>query len=310
MYEVPTQTGRRFVVTGANSGTGKEAARRLAAAGAQVVMAVRTPQKGEQAKQEILADHPTADLEIEKLDLASLSSVTDFAERLLADDRPVDVLVNNAGVMTPPRRFLTEDGFELQFGTNFLGPFALTLRLLPKLLAGTEPRVVTMASIAATLGSIRFRDLQFQRRYQPWPAYGQSKLADLVLARRLAELADTAGWPLLSVAAHPGLTRTNLQSSGASLGTGRTVEPRYASLMPAMDPPEGAGPLLFAAADPGVRQGGYYGPSGPGGVRGEVGPVKIPWSARGVDLGRSVWAVAEDLTGVRLDDQLRAMSGS
>ena len=221
MYVVPDQGGKVAVVTGANSGTGKEATRRLAAAGARVVMAVRTPEKGEQARSEILARHPGAQLEVRRIDLADLASVREFADGLAADGTPLDLLINNAGVMAPPTRFTTADGFELQFGSNFLGPFALTVRLLPLVLAAPAPRVVTMSSGVASFGRIRFDDLQWERRYRPWAAYAQSKLADLMMTRQLAAVAAERGWNLLSTGAHPGYTRTNLQTAGASLGRGQ-----------------------------------------------------------------------------------------
>src|SRR6266536_260746 len=202
MYAVPEQTGNLVVVTGANSGTGKEAARRLAAAGAQVVMAVRTIGKGEAARADILAVQPDAHLEVRQLDLADLASVRDFADRLGTEGRPLDLLINNAGVMTPPTRMSTADGFELQFGTNYLGHFALTMRLLPLLLAASAPRVVTMSSGAANLGRIHFDDLQWERSYRPIGSYAQSKLADLYLARHLAVVATQRGWHLISNAAH------------------------------------------------------------------------------------------------------------
>src|SRR5579859_6253963 len=180
MYAVPDQAGKLIVITGANSGTGKEATRRLAAAGAHVVMAVRTVAKGEQARDEILARQPGARLEVRRVDLADLATVKEFADGLIADGTPVDVLVNNAGVMAPPTRMVTADGFELQFGTNYLGPFALTIRLLPLVLAAPAPRVVTMSSKAAEFGRIHLDDLQWERlRYQPMVCYAQSKLADL-----------------------------------------------------------------------------------------------------------------------------------
>ena len=163
MYAVPDQTGKFAVVTGANSGTGKEAARRLADAGARVVMAVRTVAKGEQARAEILARHPHAQLEVRRIDLADLASVEEFADGLIADGTPLDLLVNNAGVMAPPTRMTTADGFELQFGSNYLGPFALTVRLLPPLLAAAAPRVATMSSGTANYGRIHFDDLQWER---------------------------------------------------------------------------------------------------------------------------------------------------
>src|SRR5277367_5641954 len=207
MYAVPGRAGKLVVVTGANSGTGKEATRRLAGAGAHVVMAVRTIAKGEQAREEILAEHPGARLEVRRIDLARLASVAEFAHGLIADGAPGDPLVNNAGVMAPPTRMTTADGFELQFGSNFLGPFALTMRLLPLVLAAPAPRVVTMSSGTANYGRIRFDDLQSERGYRPNLAYAQSKLADLMMTLHLADLAVREGWNLLSAGAHPGFTR-------------------------------------------------------------------------------------------------------
>src|SRR2546429_7259483 len=189
MYAVPDQAAKLVVVTGANSGTGREAVRCLAGAGAHVVMAVRTVAKGERARDEILAAQPGARLEVRRIDLADLASVAEFADGLIADGRPVDVLINNAGVMAPPTRMTTADGFELQFGSNFLGPFALTMRLLPLVLAAPAPRVVTMSSGVAHFGRIHFDDLQWERRYRSAAAYAQSKLADLYLARHLATVA-------------------------------------------------------------------------------------------------------------------------
>src|ERR1700761_6260966 len=218
MYSVPDQSGRRVVVTGANSGTGQEATQRLAAAGAHVIMAVRTVAKGEQARDGILAQNPQAQLEVRRVDLADLASVAEFTDGLIADGAPLDLLLNNAGVMAVPKRTTTADGFELQFGSNFLGPFALTVRLLPLLLAAPAPRVATMSSGMASIGRIHFDDLQYSRHYRAWPAYAQSKLADLLLTEHLAVLATEQGWNLLSTAAHPGFTRTNLQTSGPNLG--------------------------------------------------------------------------------------------
>ena len=302
MYTVPAQHGRRFVVTGSNSGTGKEAARRLAGAGAEVVMAVRSPDKGESARAEILAEHPDARVEVRRLDLADLASVRAFASELLDDGRPIDVLVNNAGVMAPPKRLETADGFELQFGTNFLGPFALTQLLLPRLLESEHPRVATMSSGTANFGRIHFADLQFARRYRPGFAYAQSKLADLLMAQHLATLATRNGWRLLSTSAHPGYTRTNLQTSGANLGRSKPVrrQPGDRTLLPSQGVEQGTEPLLFAATSPDAAQGGYY---GPGGALSLVGPTKraaLPRSARGLDLASSLWSVAGDLTGSRI----------
>jgi NAD(P)-dependent dehydrogenase (short-subunit alcohol dehydrogenase family) len=309
MYEVPDQRGKLFVVTGANSGTGKEATRRLAAAGARVVMAVRTPAKGEAARAEILAEQPGAQLEVRRVDLADLDSVREFADRLAADEPHIDVLVNNAGVMNPPQRFLTKDGFELQFGSNYLGPFALTLRLLPTILAAPAPRVVTMSSGAAYIGKINFDDLQWERRYRRVAAYAQSKLADLILSNHLASLSAEHGWGLRSIAAHPGYTRTNLQSAGASLGRERQsllgrLGYRF-NPIPSQDVVPGTEPLLFAAADPAARSGEFYGPSGRRGLVGPTTVVRNPKSATDPATNARLWEVSEALTEVSLPSMLR-----
>lgn len=311
MYQVTDQSGRRFVVTGANSGTGKEAAKRLAAAGADVVMAVRNLDKGAAARDDILRDVPGASLELRRIDLADLASVHAFADGLISDGRGVDVLVNNAGVMTPPRRYTTADGFELQFGSNFLGPFALTNLLLPLLLQSGAPRVTTMASGAANYGRIRFRDLQFVTGYQPAVAYAQSKLANLLMGIHLAAVSDHRGWNLRSTVAHPGYTRTNLQVAGPGMGRDGIglLQRVMLKVVPSQDAQRGTEPLLFAAADPEARQGGYYGPDGFGGLVGATKKADLPRSARGVDLAESLWTVAEKLTGTSLPVRETSVSG-
>jgi NAD(P)-dependent dehydrogenase (short-subunit alcohol dehydrogenase family) len=300
MYAVPDQTGKLVVVTGANSGTGQEAARRLAGAGARVVLAVRTVAKGERAKAGILARQPGAQLEVRRIDLADLASVQEFADGLIADGTPVDVLVNNAGVMAPPARMTTADGFELQFGSNFLGPFALTMRLLPLVLAAPAPRVVTMSSGVASYGRIRFDDLQSERGYRPNLAYAQSKLADLMMTLHLADLAAREGWNLLSAGAHPGFTRTNLQTAGASLGRDKPKRTPFNSFspVPSQDVEQGAEPLLYAAADPGAVGGGYYRPGRWFGLVGPTATVRPPRRARDAATATRLWAEAEQLTGV------------
>jgi NAD(P)-dependent dehydrogenase (short-subunit alcohol dehydrogenase family) len=304
MYQVPDQAGKLIVVTGANSGTGREATRRLAAAGARVVMAVRTVAKGEQARAEILAGQPDAQLEIRRLDLADLGTVKQFADGLIAAGTPVDVLINNAGVMAPPTRMTTADGFELQFGSNFLGPFALTMRLLPLVLAAPAPRVVTMSSGVASYGRIRFDDPQWKRgRYSPNLAYAQSKLADLMMTVHLADVATRNGWNLISNGAHPGFTRTNLQTAGASLGRDRPAwTPFNSSLnpLPSQGVEQGAEPLLYAAADPAAVNGGYYGPSRWFGLVGPAIAVRPPRRARDAATAARLWREAEHLTGVAL----------
>jgi NAD(P)-dependent dehydrogenase (short-subunit alcohol dehydrogenase family) len=303
MYEVPDQSGKLAVVTGANSGTGKEAARRLAGAGAHVVLAVRTPAKGDQARAEILAQYPNAQLDVRRIDLADLASVARFAAGLIADGTPVDLLVNNAGVMAPPTRMTTADGFELQFGSNFLGPFALTIRLLPALLAATAPRVATMSSGTANYGRIHFQDLQWEkRRYSPNLSYAQSKLADLMLTRHLSAVAAARGWHLMSTGAHPGYTRTNLQTAGASLGRDKPRRSLLGSLdfLPSQDVEQGTEPLLFAATSPDAVAGAYYGPGGRFGLVGPTVTTRAPRRALDAATNARLWAEAERLTGVEL----------
>ncbi len=302
MYRVPDQAGRLIVVTGANSGTGKEAAKRLAAAGAHVVMGVRTIAKGESARAEILAAHPGASLDVRRIDLADLGSVREFADGLIADGVPLDVLINNAGVMAPPTRMTTADGFELQFGSNYLGPFALTMRLLPLLLTAPAPRVVTMSSGTANFGRIKFDDLQWERGYSPTRSYAQSKLADLFLALQLAAIATARGWHLISNAAHPGYTRTNLQTAGASLGRDKPKRGFLTGLpiLPSQMPEQGAEPMLFAATSPDAVNGGYYGPSGFMELTGETKPAKLNKRMRDADAAARLWVESERLTATTL----------
>ena len=309
MYVVPDQSGTYAVVTGANSGTGKEATKRLAAAGAEVVLAVRTVSKGQAAREEILAEYPNAKLEVRRVDLADLASVMEFAAGMRADGRPLDLLVNNAGVMTPPSRMTTKDGFELQFGSNFLGPFALTVRLLPLLLDAPAPRVATMSSGAANFGKIQFDDLQWeQHRYRTTAAYAQSKLADLMMTKQLAAISAERGWPLLSTGAHPGYTRTNLQTAGISLG--RDKLPAWHGLvtrlnpLPSQDVEQGTEPLLFAATSPDAGAGAYYGPSGALGLVGPTKLAKAPRRALDAQANARLWSVAEGLTDVTLAAQV------
>ncbi len=302
-YVVPDQTGKLAVVTGANSGTGKETARRLAEAGARVVLAVRTVAKGEQARAEILARHPHAQLEVRRVDLADLASVEAFADGILADGTPLDLLVNNAGVMAPPARMTTADGFELQMGSNYLGPFALTVRLLPALLAAPAPRVATMSSGVSNFGRIAFDDLQWEsRRYSPMLSYAQSKLADLMMTRQLSAIAAERGWNLLSTAAHPGYTVTNLQTAGASLGSDKPKRARFTSvgILPKQQVEEGTEPLLYAATSPEAAAGAYYGPGGRFGLVGPTAAARITRRALDTEANRRLWTESERLTGVAL----------
>jgi NAD(P)-dependent dehydrogenase (short-subunit alcohol dehydrogenase family) len=303
MYDVPDQSDKLIIVTGANSGTGKEAATRLAASGARVIMAVRTVAKGEAALVEILAGQPDAQLEVRRVDLADLASVKTFADGLISDGVPVDVLINNAGVMAPPTRMTTSDGFELQFGSNFLGPFALTVQLLPLLLTAAAPRVTTMSSGTANYGRIHFDDLQWKRRrYSANMSYAQSKLADLLFSQHLAAIAEQRSWNLLSTAAHPGFTRTNLQTAGASLGREKPKRSLLNSLniLPSQAVGPGTEPLLYAATSPDAVTGGYYGPGGRFGLVGPTTAVRPTKRARDAVVAERLWNEAERLTGVTL----------
>jgi NAD(P)-dependent dehydrogenase (short-subunit alcohol dehydrogenase family) len=290
--DIPDQSGRVVIVTGANSGIGAVAARHLAEHGAHVVLAVRNLEKGEAA-----AAGMQGDVEVRRLDLADLSSVQEFAEGF---DRDFDLLVNNAGVMALPES-RTAEGFEMQIGTNHLGHFALTGRLLPRLLASAEPRLVTVASGAHRMGRVNFEDLNWERRrYHRWPAYGQSKLANLLFAYELQRRAEAAGLTLRSVAAHPGWAATHLQFAGPEMA-GSKLEHRGAALMNrilAQDDEHGGWPTLFAATDPEIRSGGYVGPDGFMELRGH--PKFVSSSARSKDreAAAHLWTLSEELTGV------------
>lgn len=297
MYKVTDQRGRQIVITGANSGTGREAARRLAAAGADVIMAVRSGAKGDAACRDIRNEFPGASVGFRVMDLSSLASVRAFAGELLKEGRPLDLLVNNAGVMMPPERVLSADGFELQFATNFLGHFALTNLLLPLLLEAKAPRVTTMTSSAAIGAKINFDDLQGERSYKPMTAYGQSKLACLLFANRLAEISRGRSWRLFSTSAHPGHTPTNLQTSGPNMGTDSTRKRLSFRLVPSMNVEWATDSLLRAAVDPTATQGAFYGPRFL--LVGNAHVAKQPGSVKGADSAR-LWQVAEALTDTRL----------
>lgn len=303
--EVPDLRGRFAVVTGANSGLGFGVAKRLAAAGAEVVMAVRDGAKGERAVAEIRREVSHAKLAISQLDLSSLDSVAALGERLTADGRPIDILINNAGVMAPPQRQQTRDGFELQFGTNHLGHFALTGHLLPLLRDAESARVVTVSSIAATQGKLDFGDVNAERDYRPMYSYGVAKLAQLMFAVELDRRSRLGGWGLLSNAAHPGLSKTNLLS-GASYGRAKpTVQARFTRLtwrvLPFMwlEVDEGIKPALFAAVSPDAQGGRYYGPRGfYETARGGVTFARVPRLARSEADMAQLWQLSERLSGV------------
>jgi NAD(P)-dependent dehydrogenase (short-subunit alcohol dehydrogenase family) len=290
--QIPDQSGRTAVVTGANSGLGLITARELARAGARVVITARDERKAGSARERIAAAVPGAELDPRRLDLADLASVRAFAEQL----ERVDVLVNNAGVMMTPRR-TTADGFELQLGTNHLGHFALTGLLLDRLRDGRDPRVVTITSIEHKAGRIDFDDLQSGRGYQPRRAYRQSKHANAVFGLELDRRLRAAGLPVKSVLAHPGYSATNLQLSGPT-GLMRAFL-RVTNKLVAQNVERGALPQLYAATMVDVEGGDFIGPDGPFESRGRPTRVEPVERARDPDVGRRLWEVSEELTGVR-----------
>jgi NAD(P)-dependent dehydrogenase (short-subunit alcohol dehydrogenase family) len=297
--DIPDQCGKVAVVTGANSGLGLVIARELARAGAVVVLACRNTVKGERAVSAIVAELPEADARVAELDLASLASVRAFAERFASGHDRLDLLVNNAGVMAPPRR-LTEDGFESQFGTNHLGHFALTGLLLARLLAAPLPRVVTQTSGMHRAGTVAFADLQGARSYNNWRAYGQSKLANLLFCFELGRRAAAAGTSLTSVAAHPGYAATNLQFAGPSRSYERAMM-AVMNVVVAQSAEMGALPALYAATVPDLPSGTFVGPDGLFEGRGHPRIVSAAGKAYEPGTARQLWAVSEQLTGVRYE---------
>ncbi|WP_375452407.1 oxidoreductase [uncultured Devosia sp.] len=297
--DIPDQTGRTAIVTGATGGLGYETARLLAQAGAQVILAGRNPEKGADALRRIRAAHAAANIAFEALDLGNLASIAAFGTRMTGQFKRLDLLINNAGVMTPPTRKTTSDGFELQFGTNHLGHFALTGHLLPLLVQAHGARVVTVSSIAARNGKIDFDDLQAQRHYRPWPAYGQSKLANLLFARELQRRSDANGWKLLSTAAHPGFARTDLIANGPGKITGIAgIMTSLLMRVASNDASAGALPTIRAAVAPDVRPLDYYGPDGFMALKGAPVRAKVPDLANDDALARRLWEVSEQLTGL------------
>lgn len=292
MEQMADQTGRVAIVTGANTGIGYEAAKALAGAGAEVLLGVRSPEKGEAAVARILADHPRAKARAAKLDLADLGSVGAFAEAYRVECGRLDLLVNNAGVMMPKERTETVDGFELQFGVNHLGHFALTGHLLDLLFQREGARVVTVSSGAHRMADFDLKDLNWKRRpYRRVPSYGQSKLANLLFTFELQRRLSEAGSATIAVAAHPGWTATDLQRHTPTF---RALNPIFA-----MKPWQGALSTLLAATGPEVAGGDYYGPHGMREMRGYPVKVGVSAAARDGDTARCLWELSEEMTGVR-----------
>jgi NAD(P)-dependent dehydrogenase (short-subunit alcohol dehydrogenase family) len=294
---IPDLSGRTAVITGATSGIGYQAALQLAAHGAEVVLAVRDTARGEQCAATIRAAHPGAKVVVSRLDVANLASVLEFAERSEDTTPRIDILLNNAGLGLQARRAATVDGFERQFGTNHLGHFALTGRLMPALLRAPFPRVVTIASIAHKRGRIDFSDLQTERPYDGRKAYGQSKLANLMFALELDRRARTVGSRLVSVAAHPGVATTGFMAA--------SEKPKLIGVLGNLaigllghDAAGGALPGLYAATMPDVVGGQYWGPDGFMEVRGTPTLAKIAPQGLNRDVWSRLWTVSEELTGV------------
>jgi NAD(P)-dependent dehydrogenase (short-subunit alcohol dehydrogenase family) len=300
---VPDLDGRRVLITGANSGIGFEAARLLADRRAHVILACRDAQRGAAAVDRLHGQVPDADVDLLELDLADLSTIRAAVDRWRSSHDALDVLINNAGVMAPPMR-RTADGFELQFGVNHLGHFALTGLLLDALRAGDRPRVVTVASGAHRMGSMAFDDPNWtHRRYRPWRAYGQSKLANLLFTFELQRRATAVGLDLAALAAHPGYAATELQRKGPQMSGNRVME-RFQEISNryiAQDATHGALPTVAAAALPDARSGDYWGPDGRNEMRGLPTRVSPAPTATDPATARRLWDLSEHLTGVTFD---------
>ncbi|MGA3353828.1 MAG: oxidoreductase [Acidimicrobiales bacterium] len=288
-------TGRSFVVTGANSGLGYETARQLAAHGGKVLLTTRSDEKGLRAVGRLRAELPGALIEYRVLDLADLDSVREFAAAITADALGIDVLVNNAGVMFPPR-VLTRQGNESQFATNHLGHFALTGLLLDTIREASDARVVNVSSLEHRGGSIHFADLTGERFYSPRAFYQQSKFANVLFGLELDRRLRAAGVPVRSVLAHPGWSSTNLQTSGPT-GLMKQLM-RIGNRVLAQSAAMGALSQLYAAVDPGAESGCFYGPSGLGELRGYPAQVQPVVAAKDEETARRLWELSEELTGV------------
>jgi NAD(P)-dependent dehydrogenase (short-subunit alcohol dehydrogenase family) len=303
---IPAQTGKTVILTGANSGIGYHTSLELARAGARVLLACRNQSKGEAALAQIHQQMPGAQVELALLDLASLASIRQFAANFLARGEKLDLLINNAGVMAFPQRRTTGDGFEAQFGTNHLGHFALTALLFPALLQAAAqslelPRVLTVSSIAHKRGRMHFDDLQFTQQYNPWAAYQQSKLANLLFTWELNRRIHAGGLYVRAIAAHPGVAATNLFQSGPGEGRPGLRARVMRHLIGLVGQPEaqGALPVLYAATAPEVEDGGYYGPDRFFEFRGS--PVRVTAESHAVDAAAAarLWQISEQLTGVK-----------
>ncbi len=300
--DMPHLTGKTIVVTGGNSGIGYEAALQFARKKARTILACRSLDKASAAAAQIIAANPGGVVEVMELDLSSLASIRNFAEAFHKSHQSLDVLVNNAGVMALPYR-KTIDGFEMQFGTNHLGHFALTGLLLDTLCAASGARVVNVSSGAHRMGRIRFDDLQWERSYYKWFAYGQSKLANLLFTFELQRRADAASARLLAVGCHPGYAATNLQAAGPRMKGSSAMESLWGTMngMFAQSAAMGALPTLYAATSPEVRRGDYIGPDGMAEMWGHPTKVKASAAAKDAAVAARLWEVSEQMTKVQFN---------
>jgi NAD(P)-dependent dehydrogenase (short-subunit alcohol dehydrogenase family) len=293
--DIPSQKGKSVVITG-TGGIGYETALEMTRAGAEVIMAGRNRVKGEEAISKISKINPAGTIRFEQLDLADLASIKAFSQRLRTQRKSLDILVNNAAVMNPPKRLVTKDGFELQMGTNYFGHFALTAYLLPLLQKGNEPRVVTMSSIAHHNGMIDFSDLQAERNYTPMISYSQSKLACLMFALELQRRSEAAGWGITSIAAHPGISRTELIPNGAGKNSTAGIVRRIFGPVLFQPAAHGAWPSLYAATAIDAAGGNYYGPSKMRETRGYPAIATIAPQAKDTKAASKLWEESEKLT--------------
>ena len=291
--DISLQNGKVFIVTGP-TGLGFETAAALAKAGGRIILAGRNPEKGAGAVSMVRDAAPNADVRFEMCDLASLASIREFAERINASGTPIDVLINNAGVMAYPDRRQTADGFEAQFGTNHLGHFALTGLLLPSLRKVKKPRVVTVSSLAGRFGKMNFEDLNYTKGYNPGIVYAQSKLANMLFATELQRRSNTGSWGLTSIAAHPGVSATGLIANGPGSNGYYVFAEKFMSQSAAM----GALPQLYAATESDAAGGAFYGPKGVFEMRGYPGEVKFAPAAMDDMQCLELWKVSEKLTSV------------
>jgi len=294
---IPQRKDGLAVITGSTEGIGYEDALALSTAGWNVIIMGRNAEKGADAIAKIQQINPKAKVRFEKIDLADLFSIRSFASRMIERGEAIDLLINNAGVMTPPNRLETADGFELQFGTNHIGHFALTAQLLPLLRKAQDARVVTVSSIANRSGQINFDDLQSTSSYIPGKAYSQAKIANLMFALELQRRSEKHGWDITSIAAHPGVSRTNLLITGAGKWSIPGIMRRF---FPFLFQPQsqGALPTLFAATSPEAKGGLYYGPNKMSETRGFPSIAKIPEQANDLEVAQRLWDVSQKLAKV------------